>query len=430
MALETDLNVNPYYDDFDENKNFNRILFKPAVPLQARELTQLQSILQNQVERFGSHIFKEGSIIKGCNFNFDSSLKFAKINDKDTNNQDVVMSLFGRGDFIRNQANLVARIDDTATGLETQSPDLNTLFFHYLNVGTGGETVFAESQTIDVFPASASINSVSIVNTSIQHYSNDMLFTLTTDGAGSGFTANVVTIAGGNTLSSINVTANGTGFTPDDNTVVSLAHSNGVAITDDRATNFVLNLQKLNTLTIANNSFEVSGNVIFDSVGNSFSMSVSDGIIFQRGHFQRFEDQSIVVSRYTNFPDNLTVGAETTEAIVNSASDTSLLDNASGFNNFNAPGADRLKLTPVLVVNTTPKAEASNNFLSMVQFEGGKPVQLNQKAQLNRLGDEIARRTYEESGDYVLQPFSLSTQSLAANTTHLLATIGAGVAYN
>ena len=42
MGIETDLNVNPYYDDFDENKDFHRVLFKPAVPLQARELTTLQ----------------------------------------------------------------------------------------------------------------------------------------------------------------------------------------------------------------------------------------------------------------------------------------------------------------------------------------------------------------------------------------------------
>ena len=61
MPQETNLNVSPYFDDFNEDKNFNRILFKPASPVQARELTQLQTILQNQIERFGQHFFKEGS---------------------------------------------------------------------------------------------------------------------------------------------------------------------------------------------------------------------------------------------------------------------------------------------------------------------------------------------------------------------------------
>ena len=51
----------PYYDDFDENKKFLQILFQPGRPVQARELTQLQSILQNQIERGGAHIFKQGS---------------------------------------------------------------------------------------------------------------------------------------------------------------------------------------------------------------------------------------------------------------------------------------------------------------------------------------------------------------------------------
>jgi hypothetical protein len=53
MGINTDLNVDPYYDDFSEAKQFNRILFKPAKAVQARELTQLQTILQKQVERFG-----------------------------------------------------------------------------------------------------------------------------------------------------------------------------------------------------------------------------------------------------------------------------------------------------------------------------------------------------------------------------------------
>ena len=57
---KTDLNVAPYYDDFDPNDNFHRVLFRPGFAVQARELTTLQSILQNQIERHGRHFFKEG----------------------------------------------------------------------------------------------------------------------------------------------------------------------------------------------------------------------------------------------------------------------------------------------------------------------------------------------------------------------------------
>ena len=63
MTLSTNFNVNPYYDDFDEDKKFLRTLFKPGYAVQARELTQIQTTLQDQVGRFGNHIFKNGSIV-------------------------------------------------------------------------------------------------------------------------------------------------------------------------------------------------------------------------------------------------------------------------------------------------------------------------------------------------------------------------------
>ena len=63
MVQKTDLNVSPYYDDFDETDNFKRTLFRPGFAIQARELTQLQSVLQNQIEKHGSHIFQEGTVV-------------------------------------------------------------------------------------------------------------------------------------------------------------------------------------------------------------------------------------------------------------------------------------------------------------------------------------------------------------------------------
>ena len=66
MPQKTNLNISPYYDDFNKDDNFYKILFKPGYPVQARELTGLQSLLQNQVESFGKHIFKEGSMVIPC----------------------------------------------------------------------------------------------------------------------------------------------------------------------------------------------------------------------------------------------------------------------------------------------------------------------------------------------------------------------------
>ena len=63
MAQNTNLNIAPYYDDFDSEKGFLKVLFKPGYPVQARELTTLQSLLQNQIDTFGQGVYKEGSMV-------------------------------------------------------------------------------------------------------------------------------------------------------------------------------------------------------------------------------------------------------------------------------------------------------------------------------------------------------------------------------
>ena len=61
MAQNTNLNIAPYFDDFDDSKGFLKVLFKPGYPVQARELTTLQSLLQNQIDSFGQGVYKEGA---------------------------------------------------------------------------------------------------------------------------------------------------------------------------------------------------------------------------------------------------------------------------------------------------------------------------------------------------------------------------------
>lgn len=63
MALN--FNTDPYYDDFDPNKNYHRILFRPGRAVQARELTQLQTILQNQISNFADAIFEKNTPVSG-----------------------------------------------------------------------------------------------------------------------------------------------------------------------------------------------------------------------------------------------------------------------------------------------------------------------------------------------------------------------------
>ena len=101
MALETNLNQSPYFDDFDETKNYNRILFRPGFAVQARELTQLQTILQNQIERFGNEILVDGTIVTGTALKIED-IDFVKLRDKDANNRVLLLTDFFSGGVVAN----------------------------------------------------------------------------------------------------------------------------------------------------------------------------------------------------------------------------------------------------------------------------------------------------------------------------------------
>jgi hypothetical protein len=63
MAVQT--NVSPYFDDFDETKNYVKVLFKPGVAVQSRELTQSQTIVQNQIKQVGNFLFTDSDKVLG-----------------------------------------------------------------------------------------------------------------------------------------------------------------------------------------------------------------------------------------------------------------------------------------------------------------------------------------------------------------------------
>ena len=87
-TLQTDLNVAPFYDDFNANNQYYRILFRPSTAVQARELTQIQTILQNQISTFGSSIYKDGSIIEGCTFTRYPYMAQVRFKDSNTTTLD------------------------------------------------------------------------------------------------------------------------------------------------------------------------------------------------------------------------------------------------------------------------------------------------------------------------------------------------------
>lgn len=133
MALN--FNVSPYYDDFDPNKNFHRILFKPGFAVQARELTQSQTILQDQVSKFASHIFAKNTPISGGKVTLNNNCHYLKLNAATPAGDSLDISRFD-GLLIQNQAgDVLAQVlaIKAATGTVAEAGDPPTLIISYIS---------------------------------------------------------------------------------------------------------------------------------------------------------------------------------------------------------------------------------------------------------------------------------------------------------
>ena len=148
-ALTTDFNVTPYYDDYTEDKNFYRILYKPGYAVQARELTQQQTILQKQIDRFGRHVFREGSIVIPGQFGIELNTDYVKIKDVDNANNSVDVSDFVNQTITGLTNGVSAYVIDVAEGTEAET-DTKTLFVRYLSGSSSNTQIktFVENEIL------------------------------------------------------------------------------------------------------------------------------------------------------------------------------------------------------------------------------------------------------------------------------------------
>lgn len=296
MAI--DFNTDPYYDDYSESDQFYRILFKPGRAVQARELTQIQTLLQKQVERFGKNIFKEGSIVLPGSKFLDTKYRFVKL----TNNTFLNNSIIGQE-------------------LTGQTSGVTAVVLNFAQSENGDEpTIFVKYRT-----------------------------------SGTGTSGNVSAFTDGEQLRNL-----------DSSVIVTAIASN--------------------------------------ATGTGTAFNINSGVIFVKGHFVYFDDQTIVLEKYTSV-NNLIVGFDVTESFVSSEDEEGLLDPALSSTNYLAPGADRYKIS--LTLNTrafTPTTADDPNFVELLRIENGGIIK-SLDVQYNILADTLARRTFDESGDYVVNPF-------------------------
>jgi hypothetical protein len=135
MAL--DFNTEPYYDDFNESKRFLKILYRPGYAVQARELTQMQTILQNQISRFGDHVFKEGSLVIPGNIGIDTKIGYVKLEASYSGVlSDTVVDKFA-GLIIENGAGVQAQVIHYT---KSAGGDAGALYIRYINSGDNTTT--------------------------------------------------------------------------------------------------------------------------------------------------------------------------------------------------------------------------------------------------------------------------------------------------
>lgn len=142
-------NIDPYYDDFDESKNFHKILFRPGYAVQARELTQLQTILQNQIKRYGDYIFKSGSLVSGGEISYSRSVKYLRLNTLNKNGETIDVNDFS-GKIIANETSFSANggIAKVLTVDDSDSANGPTLIVQYTTASSVSNFTIGENSII------------------------------------------------------------------------------------------------------------------------------------------------------------------------------------------------------------------------------------------------------------------------------------------
>jgi hypothetical protein len=312
MAIK--FNIEPYWDDFETagsdglspKEKYHKILFRPSHAIQARELTQLQSMLQNQVSALGAHNFKEGSMVVPGAVHAHNKIVYLKVTTSVTTLTDFVGKEITDGTTIGKVIHVEA-----ATG-----SDPVTLFINYVSGST--------------FSSTASLTGTGLAAT---------------------------------------VTATGYGSL----------------------------------------------------------VSVEEGIYYIKKHFVVVKSSTIVLDKYTH-DVSYDVGLTVLETLVDSDTDASLVDNAQGTPNETATGAHRYAITTDLVKQAVNSA--TGDFVLLARLDSGVVVKEINHSTYAILGDTLARRTFDESGNYTVNPFPVDIKNhVGADATKLTLGIEPSKAY-
>jgi hypothetical protein len=316
-----------YKDDFKDSDNYHRVLFNSGKALQARELTQLQTIIQSEITRMGNNLYKEGAKISGGDLTLNNTREFIKL---------------AAGEL---------------ANLETSN-------------------IIGTTFTVKAPDAGIKVKVLKIVSASGSD--PDTLYVEYVD-----------TSAGTSGSSPIRV-PNG----------AVLDHPTQGAEYD---------------LTVASSN----------ATGRGLEVSIPKASFYVQGRFVFVEQQSVFVSKYTtDFTGE--VGFKLEQKIITATDNDALYDNQGASPNLAAPGADRLQIKLTLVAKDT--LSAGENFIYLTKIVNGKLAdQAGVTSPFAEIEKDLAKRTKEESGDYIVKQFVAQFDEL--NDSNLQLSVTPGIAY-
>jgi hypothetical protein len=314
-----DFNTEPYNDDYDETKKFYRILYRPSFAVQARELTQMQSILQNQIKRHGDAIFKQGAmVIPG-----QASIK--------------TITQPGKGaDYVK----LISLYNGVA--VETFLTNLS------------GKTLIGQTTGVKAI---------------------------------------------------IDLTQSAEGNDP---TTLYLSYQQSG--TDKATKTFAVN----EVLVTEDSVYSVQVGSANDSIGKGSTATINSGVYYINGHFCLVDKQTIVLDKYTTSP-SYRIGLDVSEEIVTPEQDETLLDNAQNSFNYAAPGAHRFYID-LTFKKLAVDSVLDSNFVELIRVTDGSIITIVKNTEYSLLSDELARRTFDESGDYTVNGFGIDIREHRNNS--------------
>lgn len=383
MALN--FNTQPYHDDFDENKNFHKILFKPGVSVQARELTQVQSILQDQIGKFGKFVLSDGSKVTGGRYFVDTNAKCLKLSNTGELSTDIQ---YFKGNYVVGQTS-------KCIGYITETDIIN--YFLVVKPIVNGATNFVSDEDLFIFDSksiaisnSINFNIVPLYSTKLSSDSQIEIAGCFGDENSYEFTINSSAIEVGDVIS-----------------IPSAANPYDIYVVTELVGNAKYRVNKTLDEAYVNITLVITKFASRDVMEIGFD----DGVYFTNNTFVKALPQTVVPNIKTQYP-SCVVGYEVTESIVDFIDDSSLLDPAQGSYNYTAPGADRYKIYLELVYKPFIGGEIQNltskKFIELLRIKNGVVIKDNTNPVLGELEKTLARQMYDHAGNFIVKEFNVS----------------------